>query len=537
VGVVLSGPATGAPGELVTLTAQVVDALGRNTVLASSTRFSLVADPNGGTFDPGNLVTLAAGTGTTTIRYQSGQEGTHRIAMTWLRDGGLAPDQARNQGVWNVALTKRSQTLSFAPIDTQGLGSQRVPLDASATSGLSVTFTSMTPSVCAVSATDARLLAAGTCTIRAVQSGNVTWASSSTEDRSFTVLTPTISFSRESSPATRTGGGDRVSLTVSPANTGWEARSTASWVTTTSAGVGSGEIVFSVEPNTSAAARTATITVGGVSHTVRQAPSTLIELRIVEIRDNAIVTVQWRATGVIPRAYTLGGGSVSGVVERSHTAGDVNIFTFRMSPGRLFLRVYDAADTTFANPSNEVEVQVGQPVAPSMPDRFVAGVQGDTVDLAWITTYGGGEPTNVSIAVTGSFTGTFPLGNIPHRQFAGVPAGTYSLRLRAENAFGVSAWSAPVVVTVPSACTAPPPTPDWFSVGVDGRELTALWEPAAGAAPMEYAVVVDGIGTFSFGNQRIAKGTVGPGTYTLSVMARNACGWSAVTERVTVTVR
>lgn len=74
-------------------------------------------------------------------------------------------------------------------------------------------------------------------------------------------------------------------------------------------------------------------------------------------------------------------------------------------------------------------------------------------------------------------------------------------------------------------------------MGVDGRELTALWEPGAGVAPMEYAVVVDGIGTFSFGNQRIAKGTVGPGTYTLSVMARNACGWSAVTERVTVTVR
>ncbi len=35
-GVVLSGPTTAAPGEAITLTAQVVDALGRNTVLATS---------------------------------------------------------------------------------------------------------------------------------------------------------------------------------------------------------------------------------------------------------------------------------------------------------------------------------------------------------------------------------------------------------------------------------------------------------------------------------------------------------------------
>jgi hypothetical protein len=61
---------------------------------------------------------------------------------------------------------------------------------ATATSGLGVTFTSATPSVCAVSGTSVSYVAAGTCTIAADQAGNTTYASAPQTTQSF-LVTPT----------------------------------------------------------------------------------------------------------------------------------------------------------------------------------------------------------------------------------------------------------------------------------------------------------------------------------------------------------
>jgi hypothetical protein len=65
-----------------------------------------------------------------------------------------------------------SQTITFTPIAAGQVAATSLPLSATATSGLAVTFTSLTPSICTVNGTTASLVAYGFCGIQATQAGN-----------------------------------------------------------------------------------------------------------------------------------------------------------------------------------------------------------------------------------------------------------------------------------------------------------------------------------------------------------------------------
>ncbi|MGA2277068.1 MAG: chitobiase/beta-hexosaminidase C-terminal domain-containing protein [Terracidiphilus sp.] len=81
-----------------------------------------------------------------------------------------------------------SQTITFANPGAQSVG-KPLTLAATASSGLPVSFTSTTASVCTVSGSTATFLAAGTCTIDANQAGNSTYAAATMVAQSFTVYT------------------------------------------------------------------------------------------------------------------------------------------------------------------------------------------------------------------------------------------------------------------------------------------------------------------------------------------------------------
>jgi hypothetical protein len=63
------------------------------------------------------------------------------------------------------------QTIDFGPLSNQVLGATPPALSATASSGLTVGFTSGSTSVCTVSGTTVTLVAAGTCWITAYQGG------------------------------------------------------------------------------------------------------------------------------------------------------------------------------------------------------------------------------------------------------------------------------------------------------------------------------------------------------------------------------
>jgi uncharacterized protein (TIGR03437 family) len=88
------------------------------------------------------------------------------------------------------------QTIAFAALANQQIGAAPFAVGATASSGLPVSFASLTPSVCAVSGATVWVISVGTCTIQATQAGDVTYLAATPVSQSFQVLAlgQTISF-------------------------------------------------------------------------------------------------------------------------------------------------------------------------------------------------------------------------------------------------------------------------------------------------------------------------------------------------------
>jgi len=104
------------------------------------------------------------------------------------------------------------QTINFPAITATEYAATTLPLSASATSGLTVVFTSITPTVCTVSGATASLLISGVCAIQATQPGNALYAAAPMVEQTFTVhhQTQTITFPQIASQVV----GAQVTLTA-----------------------------------------------------------------------------------------------------------------------------------------------------------------------------------------------------------------------------------------------------------------------------------------------------------------------------------
>ncbi len=80
------------------------------------------------------------------------------------------------------------QTIAFLALVDRTLGSAPFLLSAAATSGLPVSFTSLTALVCTVNGNTVTLVAVGTCTLRASQPGDSNWNAAMPVDQSFSVV-------------------------------------------------------------------------------------------------------------------------------------------------------------------------------------------------------------------------------------------------------------------------------------------------------------------------------------------------------------
>ena len=424
-------------------------------------------------------------------------------------------------------------------VPDQWLADGAVAWTAAATSGLPVLVESLTPSTCAVEGGTTRFLGVGPCLLRASQDGGGGWSAAAVVDRVFQIRPTVLSPEGPTRDAAAAGAEGAVTLGVTPASAAWQATSSAPWLEVIGGGTGPGSLTYRVQPNEQPGARTAVITIrsGGSVATVsvRQQPYR-ISLRVTDVEDEGLVTVQWTPDGPSPRDFVLVAGLEPGGVALERYVGTALIFTYVAPPGRHFVRIYGAQDTTRLTPSNEVEVLVQMPRPPSTPVDLVATAQQQSVHLGWRNTFDGGEPADVVLHVSGAFALQMPIGRRHQISFDGVPPGVYTLQVQAVNRHGGSGLSNPVTVRIGEACTAPPAAPEWFGVGVMGARLTALWDAGPTAAP-DYELRVDGIGSFRSGGARRMSGVVPPGPYTLSVAGVNACGVGAWSPRRTVVVQ
>jgi sugar lactone lactonase YvrE len=88
----------------------------------------------------------------------------------------------------NRVLVFANQQITFAQPADQQLGSGPMSMQATASSGLTVSISSVTPSICSVSGTSVTAKAVGTCTLRASQAGDgITYSTAASVFRSFEV--------------------------------------------------------------------------------------------------------------------------------------------------------------------------------------------------------------------------------------------------------------------------------------------------------------------------------------------------------------
>lgn len=253
-----------------------------------------------------------------------------------------------------------------------------------------------------------------------------------------------------------------------------------------------------------------------------------------------IVTIRWTppVVGPAPTDFVLEGGVAPGSVLASIATGLAPVYTFQAPTGAFYIRVHSLSGPSQSGPSNEVRLFVNTLVPPSAPANLLGVVNGSTLGLAWRNTFGGGAPSGLMLDVTGAVTTSIPLGLTDTFSFNGVPPGTYTLSLRAVNAAGVSGSSNAVTLTFPQPCSGPPLAPSNFLAYRVGNTLNVMWDPAAsGPAPASYMLNVTGSVVASIPTpSRALSGGVGPGSYSFSVVAINACGSSEATEVQTVVV-
>jgi hypothetical protein len=253
------------------------------------------------------------------------------------------------------------------------------------------------------------------------------------------------------------------------------------------------------------------------------------------------VALEWTAGNGLdaPTGYVIEGGLTPGSVLGSIPTGSASTtFSFAAPTGAFYLRVRAVAGGATSGASNEIRVFVNVPAPPEAPTNLAGSALGANLQLSWSNPASGGAPSAILLNVTGGVTLTLPLpGASQSFAFTGVPAGTYTFSVSAQNSAGTSGPSNNVTLSFPGACAAPGP-PTNLQLTRSGNLVTAAWgAPTSGGAAASYTIIVSG--SFSGTIPTVARtvsGMVGPGSYTVAITATNVCGTSAPTASQTITV-
>ena len=129
----------------------------------------------------------------------------------------------------SITIAKATQTITFTQPDATTYGAGPITLSASSSAGLSVSFTSGTPSVCTVTGSSVTILTVGTCTITASQAGSSNYLAATSVPRSITI-----------------NKASQAALTAVPSTTSPTYRATPATTLTLSAtgGSGSGAVTY-----------------------------------------------------------------------------------------------------------------------------------------------------------------------------------------------------------------------------------------------------------------------------------------------------
>jgi hypothetical protein len=170
----------------------------------------------------------------------------------------------------------------------------------------------------------------------------------------------------------------------------------------------------------------------------------------------ATVAIAWDepVAGGTPSSYLLEAGSASGLSNIAVLpVTSTSLLVPFVPDGTYFVRARATNTAGVSAPSAEISFTVGTPVVPpGAPSNLVASVSGNFVQLTWEAPTAGGIPTSYTLQA-GSGPGlsnivVFTLPPTTGFNVAGVPPGSYFVRVVASNAGGTSAASNEVIISV-----------------------------------------------------------------------------------------
>jgi hypothetical protein len=111
--------------------------------------------------------------------------GTCTVQATQAGNATYSPATPVSQ---SFQVAQGSETITFGTLSNQPYGTAPFPVSAIASSGLAVSFTSQTQTICTMSGATVTLVTVGTCTIQATQGGNIDYLAATAVNQSFQVV-------------------------------------------------------------------------------------------------------------------------------------------------------------------------------------------------------------------------------------------------------------------------------------------------------------------------------------------------------------
>lgn len=191
-----------------------------------------------------------------------------------------------------------------------------------------------------------------------------------------------------------------------------------------------------------------------------------------------------------------------------------------------------------------LEYYAGAPGPTPEAPNLTGTVVGRVVSLAWTPAPSGGVPSSYTL-LAGSRPGVPDVAILPvgsATSYATVaPDGGYYIRVVARNRFGSGPPSNEVFLRVgPEPCTTPPPSPASLAFMVAGLDVRFTWTASATAANYTLeagsATGAANLANFPVGNVTAFAASAAPGVYYVRTRAQNACGTSAPSNEVVVTL-
>ncbi|MFN7977486.1 MAG: hypothetical protein U0P30_05075 [Vicinamibacterales bacterium] len=264
----------------------------------------------------------------------------------------------------------------------------------------------------------------------------------------------------------------------------------------------------------------------------------------------ATISLSWTppATGGAATGYTLiARTAVGGPVLLALPLGNVTSFSVAAPNGTFVLSLAASNASGTGAESSPVTVTVPQAVAaPGAPTGLAVSVAGTGATFTWSAPSSGGAPAGYTLVagVTAGFAtpiASLPLPVTPTSiGIAGIPPGTYYVRLVATNAGGTGPASNEVTFTI--AAPAAPAAPVLQAPQVAGSTVTLTWTAGSGAAPTSYTLTASAtpggpaIVAVPLTGTSITFAGVPSGTYYLRLTASNAAGTSGPSNQVTLVV-